>query len=128
MGTDSSNVKGLLAVTLIVVLFVKVISYTWIPQYLLAKWTDALSWVINVSNFASGMSRTGVANPWKKRLVSTHHVPSCDGDIQVPTCAYRWPNGQGDVAKFLEGQKNSRDWSSKHGGVYRIWSGMTPEM
>lgn len=47
---------------------------------------------------------------------------------QIPTCPYQWPNGQGDVAKFLDGEKNSSDWAKEHGRVYRIWSGMKGEI
>ncbi|KAF2204308.1 putative cytochrome P450 monooxygenase [Delitschia confertaspora ATCC 74209] len=46
----------------------------------------------------------------------------------IPTCPYRFPNGQGDVAKFLEGIDNSGDWGKKYGSVYRIWSGFKPEI
>ncbi|KAJ4357171.1 uncharacterized protein N0V89_001746 [Didymosphaeria variabile] len=46
----------------------------------------------------------------------------------IPTVPYQWPNGQGDVAKFLEGEKNSQSWRAKYGSLYRIWSGTTPEM
>lgn len=59
------------------------------------------------------------------------HPIRCYGDtspISIPTCPYKWPNGQGDVAKFLQGEKNSHDWAREYGWIYRIWSGMTPEM
>lgn len=46
----------------------------------------------------------------------------------IPSCPYVWPNGQGDTAKFLHGIENSKDWREQYGGVYRIWSGMQPEM
>ena len=46
----------------------------------------------------------------------------------LPTCPYRWPNGQGDVAKFLEGDKNSDLWEGQFGGIYRLWAGTTPEV
>ncbi|KAF2446667.1 cytochrome P450 [Karstenula rhodostoma CBS 690.94] len=46
----------------------------------------------------------------------------------IPTCPYQWPNGQGDVAKFLEGEANSDEWRARHGRVYRIWSGTTQEI
>ncbi|ELQ44764.1 cytochrome P450 monooxygenase [Pyricularia oryzae Y34] len=39
-----------------------------------------------------------------------------------------WPNGQGDDGKFLSGIENSARWRAKHGSVYRIWSGMHPEV
>ncbi|KAF2795568.1 cytochrome p450 monooxygenase GliC [Melanomma pulvis-pyrius CBS 109.77] len=46
----------------------------------------------------------------------------------IPTCPYSFPNGQGDVAKFLEGENNSESWAKEHGRIYRIWSGTTPEI
>lgn len=46
----------------------------------------------------------------------------------IPTCPYKWPNGQGDVAKFLEGEDNSSRWFKEHGRIYRLWAGMSPEM
>ncbi|KAK8119946.1 uncharacterized protein PG998_004572, partial [Apiospora kogelbergensis] len=46
----------------------------------------------------------------------------------IPTCPYEFPNGQGDVAKFLEGEKKSKEWIREHGKTYRIWSGMTSEI
>ncbi|MCJ1380198.1 hypothetical protein MMC17_003301 [Xylographa soralifera] len=48
--------------------------------------------------------------------------------VPIPTCPYQWPNGQGNVAKFLEGAENRDQWFSKYGGIYRIWSGTTPEV
>lgn len=53
---------------------------------------------------------------------------SPSGPKSIPTCPYIWPDGQGDVAKFLEGEQKSNDWAEGFGKVYRIWSGMTPEM
>lgn len=41
---------------------------------------------------------------------------------------YQWPNGQGDVAKFLEGDNNSGLWAKEYGRTYRIWSGTNPEV
>lgn len=46
----------------------------------------------------------------------------------MPSCPYRFPNGQGDVAKFLRGEKNSEEWKKEHGSIYRVWSGTTPEI
>ena len=43
------------------------------------------------------------------------------GTRQFPTCPYSWPNGQGDVGKFLEGMENSEIWRKEHRQVYRIW-------
>lgn len=55
-------------------------------------------------------------------------IKSLHGDGEIPTCPYVWPNGQGDVAKFLNGIENSAIWEKSHGPVYRIWSGMSPEV
>ena len=54
-----------------------------------------------------------------------HHVRT---GKSIPTCPYSFPNGQGNVAKFLEGLNNSTAWSSRYGSVYRIWSGTKPEV
>ncbi|RYO97034.1 hypothetical protein DL765_011332 [Monosporascus sp. GIB2] len=35
----------------------------------------------------------------------------------IPTCLYRWPDGQGDPAKFLEGEENSERWRKQYGTV-----------
>jgi hypothetical protein len=37
-----------------------------------------------------------------------------------------WPNGQ-MAEKFVMGRNKSYLWQ-QYGGVYRIWSGLTPEM
>ncbi|KAI1824923.1 cytochrome P450 [Xylaria intraflava] len=46
----------------------------------------------------------------------------------MPTCPYRWPNGQGDVGKFLEGEENSKGWGTQYGRVYRLWGGFNAEV
>lgn len=46
----------------------------------------------------------------------------------LPTAPYAWPNGHGDAAKFLNGARNSIEWGDLYGNVYRIWSGMNPEV
>jgi hypothetical protein len=51
-----------------------------------------------------------------------------DGRRSLPSCPYQWPNGQGDTGKFLDGIENSAVWEKEHGAVYRIWSGMNPEV
>ena len=50
------------------------------------------------------------------------------GRKSLPTCPYEWPNGQGDVGKFLQGIENSGKWESQHGSLYRIWSGMSGDV
>ena len=57
-----------------------------------------------------------------------YQIKSLDGDSEIPTCDYVWPNGHGDVGKFLEGFEKSESWREEYGGVFRIWSGMSQEM
>ncbi|KAI1176317.1 putative cytochrome P450 monooxygenase [Nemania sp. FL0916] len=47
---------------------------------------------------------------------------------EIPTCPYQFPNGQGDVGKFLQGMENSENWTKKNGSIYRIWSGTRSEI
>ncbi|MCJ1366514.1 hypothetical protein MMC16_005643 [Acarospora aff. strigata] len=61
-------------------------------------------------------------------LCYRYPVNHLEDNTPLPTCPYRWPNGQGDVAKFLEGGENSDLWGKQFGSLYRIWSGMTPEV
>lgn len=51
-----------------------------------------------------------------------------DRGTPLPSCPYVWPNGQGDIGKFLDGIENGEQWRQRYGTVYRIWSGMKPEM
>jgi hypothetical protein len=51
-----------------------------------------------------------------------------DEKTEIPTVPYRWPDGQGDTGKFLNGVENSNSWAKRFGHVYRIWSGLKPEM
>ncbi|CZT23686.1 related to trichodiene oxygenase cytochrome P450 [Ramularia collo-cygni] len=46
----------------------------------------------------------------------------------MPSLPYRWPNGNGDVAKFLQGREKAEEWLAKYGSIYRIWSGSTSEV
>ena len=55
-------------------------------------------------------------------------IMSDEGRKEIPTVPYRWPDGQGDAGKFLDGIENSELWAKQYGQVYRIWSGTTPEM
>lgn len=46
----------------------------------------------------------------------------------MPSLPYVWPNGTGDTEKFVKGPRNSLIWRSQYGGIYRLWSGSTPEV
>lgn len=61
-------------------------------------------------------------------LARRHAIRHVDDGSSFPSCEYEWPNGQGDAAKFLHGQKNSEAWEASFGAIYRLWSGMTPEV
>ncbi|KAL5364140.1 cytochrome P450 [Aspergillus floccosus] len=61
-------------------------------------------------------------------LTWKYPIKSEDGSKDLPTCPYRWPNGQGDVGKFLDGIENSSRWAKSYGTVYRIWSGTNSEV
>lgn len=83
-----------------------------VRQYVLRIGSNGLSWAINLY------------------LNRRYTVLSIDGVASggIPTCPYKWPNGQGDVAKFLEGEDNSSRWFKEHGRIYRLWGGMSPEI
>ncbi|TVY22563.1 Cytochrome P450 monooxygenase [Lachnellula hyalina] len=66
-----------------------------------------------------------ILNVW---LCWKHPIKSTEAGRSLPTVPYRFPNGQGDSAKFLYGKENSLKWEKKHGQIYRIWSGRTPEV
>ncbi len=61
-------------------------------------------------------------------LSRRHAIRNIDDGSKFPSNDYIWPNGQGDAAKFLNGQKNSELWEATFGSIYRLWSGMTPEV
>ncbi|KAI1930749.1 hypothetical protein LOZ45_001035 [Ophidiomyces ophidiicola] len=86
--------------------------------FLEAAYPGILPWPI-----ADALS--GAINIYLKWL---YPIKSVDGRTDLPTCSYRWPNGQGDVGKFLDGIENSSLWEKRHGPVYRIWSGLKSEV
>ncbi|RMZ66214.1 cytochrome P450 monooxygenase [Pyrenophora seminiperda CCB06] len=61
-------------------------------------------------------------------LMIVHPIRRNTNKTPIPTCPYKFPDGQGDIAKFLEGERNSEGWAKEHGHIYRIWSGRTPEI
>ncbi|PSN69493.1 cytochrome P450 oxidoreductase GliC [Corynespora cassiicola Philippines] len=46
----------------------------------------------------------------------------------LPSLPYTFPNGQGNVEKFLHGRSNSAKWAREYGPLYRLWSGTTSEV
>ncbi|KAI8632621.1 putative cytochrome P450 monooxygenase [Xylariaceae sp. FL1651] len=62
-------------------------------------------------------------------LLRRYPIYHTEGKKQViPTCTYKFPDGQGDVGKFLDGMENSEKWTKQNGTIYRIWSGTRPEV
>ena len=55
-------------------------------------------------------------------------ITSVDGKESLPTLPFVWPNGQGNIEKYLRGRENSAKWGSQYGSLYRIWSGFHGEM
>ncbi|KAF2490807.1 cytochrome P450 monooxygenase [Lophium mytilinum] len=69
-----------------------------------------------------------ISNVLDAYLSRRYAFKNVEDGSKLPSCSYEWPNGQGDAAKFLNGQKNSEIWESRYGAIYRLWSGMTPEI
>lgn len=55
-------------------------------------------------------------------------ITSVDGRQNLPTLPFVWPNGQGNVEKYLHGRENSVRWGAEYGSIYRIWSGFHGEI
>lgn len=87
-----------------------------------------VSSMIHVRLFSVILFENWKLTQMQRYLVWRYPVRAIADGRPVPTCPYQWPNGQGDVAKFLEGEVNNKAWRAQHGHVYRIWSGMSPEM
>ncbi|KAI0153253.1 cytochrome P450 [Xylariaceae sp. FL1272] len=88
-----------------------------VGQYILRIWSDDCHGPSMYSNPRLYLNRIYT-------VLSTDGVASRG----IPTCPYKWPNGQGDAAKFLEGEDNSSRWFKEPCRVYRLWAGMSPEM
>ncbi|BCS28402.1 cytochrome P450 monooxygenase gliC [Aspergillus puulaauensis] len=59
------------------------------------------------------------------RRYPIHHLET---GKTLPGRPYQWPNGQGDVDKFIDGIENRATWAKDHGQIYRVWAGMKPEI
>ncbi|KAF2824189.1 cytochrome P450 [Ophiobolus disseminans] len=55
-------------------------------------------------------------------------IKTVDGRETLPTLPFEWPNGQGNVEKYLHGRENSSKWGAEYGPLYRIWSGFHGEI
>lgn len=61
-------------------------------------------------------------------LLMRYPIKSADGKESLPTLSFVWPNGQGNIEKYLRGRENSSKWGAQCGSLYRIWSGFHGEM
>ncbi|KAL4913029.1 cytochrome P450 [Aspergillus aurantiobrunneus] len=61
-------------------------------------------------------------------LSRQYRISNLETGQPLPGRPYRWPNGQGDTGKFLDGIENRDNWSKAHGQIYRIWAGTKPEV
>ncbi|PSR83624.1 cytochrome p450 monooxygenase GliC [Coniella lustricola] len=73
--------------------------------------------------FGALISRT--VNITLLRFFPIKHV---DHAASLPSLPYVFPNGQGNVEKFLRGRANSARWASEYGSLYRLWSGISSEV
>ncbi|KAL4802215.1 putative cytochrome P450 monooxygenase [Aspergillus unguis] len=60
-------------------------------------------------------------------LLWRYHIKSVDGRQPIPTLPYQFPDGKGST-KFLNGESASIKWAKQYGPIYRIWTGLTPEI
>lgn len=98
------------------------------PSVLPSRVHEALSRVINVS-FCQMYSHLKLSvTVVKIYLCWWYPIKDQTGSRPLPTCPYSWPNGQGNVGKFLEGIENREIWDREYGQIYRIWSGMKSEV
>lgn len=85
------------------------------------------SMVLDVGLQHSGEARntTDDLQFYLTRRYPIHHLET---GKPLPGRPYQWPNGQGDVDKFIDGIENRDKWAQEHGHLYRVWAGMNPEM
>ncbi|KAL4886434.1 cytochrome p450 monooxygenase GliC [Aspergillus karnatakaensis] len=80
---------------------------------------------------AKGLRKS--VNNFMSRILNFHPlhrypIHNLSTGIPLPTLPYIWPNGQGDLDKFIGGIENRAQWAKQHGSIYRIWAGMKPEI
>ncbi|KAI1758249.1 cytochrome p450 monooxygenase GliC [Xylaria castorea] len=61
-------------------------------------------------------------------LLLCHPIKHVEHARNLPSLPYIFPNGQGNVEKFLRGRANSLKWEREYGSLYRLWSGMNGEV
>ncbi|KAI1445844.1 putative cytochrome P450 oxidoreductase GliC-like protein [Annulohypoxylon stygium] len=61
-------------------------------------------------------------------LRKRYQIKHIESRSDLPSLPYVFPNGQGNVEKFLHGRIKSARWVSEYGGLYRLWSGLKGEV
>ncbi|KAF1949857.1 cytochrome p450 monooxygenase GliC [Byssothecium circinans] len=61
-------------------------------------------------------------------LLLAYPIKHIENNTALPSLPYSFPNGQGNVEKFLQGRTNSAKWAREYGSLYRLWSGTTSEV
>ncbi|KAI0423552.1 putative cytochrome P450 oxidoreductase GliC-like protein [Xylaria sp. FL1042] len=61
-------------------------------------------------------------------LLRCNPIKHIEQSTKLRSLPYRFPNGQGNVEKFLKGRKNSEKWEREYGSIYRLWSGTRGEI
>lgn len=84
--------------------------------------------IFAIRNHITALFKRALSTSINAYLSRRHVIRNIDDGSKFPSNDYVWPNGQGDAAKFLHGQKNSEAWEASFGAIYRLWSGMTPEV
>ncbi|KAI5922715.1 putative cytochrome P450 oxidoreductase GliC-like protein [Camillea tinctor] len=61
-------------------------------------------------------------------LCHRYQIKHVENRADLPSLPYIFPNGQGNVDKFLQGREKSAKWESEYGSLYRLWAGMKGEV
>ncbi|KAI0888105.1 putative cytochrome P450 oxidoreductase GliC-like protein [Annulohypoxylon maeteangense] len=61
-------------------------------------------------------------------LRNHYQIKHIENGSELPSLPYVFPNGQGNIEKFLHGRVKSAKWESEYGSLYRLWSGLKGEV
>lgn len=92
-------------------------------QFLGAGFASLAVWLVLSRIFTPVLSRVlHVYLHWRYPIRDT------TGRRSIPSTPFQFPDGNGDVDKFINGPRKNIEWNQKYGGIYRIWNGMEPEV
>ncbi|KAH8722619.1 cytochrome P450 monooxygenase [Phaeosphaeriaceae sp. PMI808] len=61
-------------------------------------------------------------------ILLAYPIKHIENNTSLPSLPYRFPDGQGNIEKFLHGRLNSAKWEREYGALYRLWSGTICEV